>query len=345
RIKDVVSFQGIRDNILIGYGLVVGLNGSGDKNVNYTNQGLKDFLQRLGVSIDEIKDAKNVAAVSVTAVLPPFARQGSRIDVTVSTLGNAKSLQDGTLLATPLLGADGEVYAIAQGTVSVSGFIAGAGEGGNNTQVSKNVTTNAIVNNGAIIEREINFSLSNLDRIKLALHNPDITTSLQIADTINFHNNRSLAQALDPGTVELKVPEDSGTDVLRFLAGIEQLIVRPDMIAKILVDESTGTIVMGENVRISPVAVAQGNISIVIVQRDDVSQPNPFADGSSQVYTNFDVIVDEEQTNRMTLLNQTATLGELVYGLNALGVGPRDMITILYAIKSAGALQAVIEVK
>lgn len=347
RIKDIVTFQGIRDNLLVGYGLVVGLNGTGDKNIDYTNTGLKDFLERLGISTNEIKDAKNVAAVSVTAVLPPFARQGSRIDVTVSTIGNSKSLQDGTLLATPLLGADGEVYAVAQGTVSVGGFVASGGDN-NATSVSKNVTTNATVSGGAIIEREIDFNLQDLNSVKLALNNPDITTALQIADGINFRIGEQYAKALDPGTVEVIIPELEKDNPVRFLAQIEQIIIQPDQPAKILIDESSGTIVMGENVRISPVAIAQGNISIIVSQQNSVSQPNPFAfaQGATSVsYNNMDIIVDEESDNRMTVLDRAATLGELVRGLNALGVGPRDLITIIHAIKSSGALQATIEVK
>ena len=343
RIKDIVSFQGIRENLLVGYGLVVGLKGTGDANFDYTTKGLQDFLEKLGMSsIDGVKHV-NIAAVMVTATLPAFARQGSKLDVKVSTIGDATSLQDGTLIATPLLGADGEIYAIAQGSVSVSGFHTGGND--NATTVSKNATTNAIVSGGAIIEREIEFNLSELNRIKLALNNPDITTSLQIADSINFNIGGNYARAIDPGTVDLMIPKDNNQDMMRFLAKVEQVLIYPDQAAKILIDESSGTIVMGANVRINPVAVAQGNISIVIKNTPTTTQPNPFSLGVTTTNNENDIIVNEEQDNRMMIIDNQVTLGDLVNALNTLGVGPRDLINILHSIKSSGALQASIEVR
>ncbi|AZL16188.1 flagellar basal body P-ring protein FlgI [Rickettsiales endosymbiont of Stachyamoeba lipophora] len=340
RIKDIVSFEGIRENLLIGYGLVVGLNGTGDdlKNSIFTQKGLTDFLEKLGINTrgGNLK-TRNVAAVVVTAKLPAFARQGSRIDITVSTLGDAKSLQDGTLLATTLLGADGQVYAVAQGQVMVSGFQA---KGNNGTQISKNVTTNASITNGAIIEREIPFDLARMDHINLSLHNPDISTALQIADIINISKHEELAKATDPGTVKLFIPVGEKRDIVRFLASIEQLAIYPDQPAKIVIDEASGTIVMGENVRISPIAIAQGNLTVIIKEQADVIQPNILGAGETATQKASSIEVDEEKGNQMIVMPQGTTLGELVDGLNALGIGPRDLISILQTIKSSGALQS-----
>jgi flagellar P-ring protein FlgI len=346
RIKDIVSIEGIRDNLLIGYGLVVGLNGTGD-NLNsavFTQKGLTDLLERLGVNTRGASlKTRNIAAVTVTAYLPPFARQGSKIDVTVSTLGDAKSLQDGTLIATPLLGADGQVYAVAQGQVSVGGFAAEARDG---TKISKNVTTNASVINGAIIEKEIPFDFQSMESVKLALKNPDISTALQISDNINLSYGDEVAKALDPGTVQLKIPEDAKDNIMRFFADIEQLTITPDQIAKIIIDEASGTIVMGENVRISPVAIAQGNLTVIIKEQASVSQPTEFSrTGETKDVNDSNIQVDEEKGNQMVVMPEGTTLGELVDALNSLGVGPRDLITILNTIKSSGAMQATIEVK
>jgi flagellar P-ring protein FlgI len=347
RIKDIVDVEGVRDNLLLGYGLVVGLNGTGDNlnNSAFTQKGLTDFLERLGVNTRGANlKTKNVAAVMVTGVLPPFARQGTRVDVNVSTLGDAKSLQDGTLLATPLLGADGQVYAVSQGQIVTGGFTATAKSG---SSVSKNVTTNATIVNGAIIEKEISFNFNAMDSIKLALKNPDVTTAMDITNTINSEVGRKIANALDPGTVLVTIPIERRDAVVEFLADIEQLTIAPDTIAKIILDESSGTIVMGDNVRISPVAIAQGNLTITIRETPFVSQPNPFAPDNAEtiVAPNSDITVDEGEGNKMAMLGGTSTLGELVDGLNALGVGPRDLITIMHNIKAAGALQATIETR
>lgn len=345
RIKDIVYFEGIRDNLLVGYGLVVGLNGTGDNlnNSIFTQKGLTDLLERLGISTRGANlKTKNIAAVTVTAVLPPFARQGSRIDVQVSTLGDAKSLQDGTLVATPLLGADGHVYAVAQGKIIVGGI---KGQEVDGTRFSKDVVTNATITNGAIIEREIAFKLETLDNIKLALHNPDITTASKIAYAINLAMVEELAKATDPGTVELFVPIKYKNSIVDYLAEIEQIVVDIDSIAKIVIDESSGTVVMGNNVKISPIAISQGNLSVVIKPQKDVIIDDIFRDREleqNDTTPNYD---PEEKGNQMVIMPGGATLGELVDALNSLGVGPRDLISILNTMKSAGAIQANIELK
>ncbi len=371
RIKDIVDFEGIRDNMLVGYGLVVGLNGTGDtlNQAIFTRESLIGMLERLGVNArDNALRTNNVAAVMVTATLPPFARQGGRIDVTVSTLGNAKSLLGGTLLVTPLLGADGEVYAVAQGTVATGG-VAAKGQG---ASVTKGVPTAGRVASGAIVEREIGFELAKLHSMNLMLRNPDLTTATRVADVINAHLGRHAAEAIDPSTVALNFDGKSKDNVIDLLTGIEQLDVEPDEVARVVIDEANGIIVMGESVRISTVAVAQGNLTVRITETPQVSQPSPFSaagttaptvgvngepqapgragvqfapSGGAQtvVVPRTNVQVDEQQDRRMAVLPAGVSLQELVDGLNALGVGPRDMISILQAIKAAGALQADIE--
>lgn len=346
RIKDIVAVEGVRDNMLVGYGLVVGLNGTGDKlrNSAFTEQSLVAFLERLGVNTRDAQlKTKNVAAVTVTATLPPFARQGSRIDVSVSAMGDAASLQGGTLLATPLYAADGQVYAVAQGAVAVGGFVAG----GDAAAVTKGVPTSAAIANGAIIEREVQFDINALPRVDLALRNPDITTATRIAATINDRMGDGTATLRDPATVQLNVPKNYRDNVTMLLAQIEQLPVETDQIAKVVIDEATGTIVMGENVRVDTVAVAQGNLVVKVEETPQVSQPNAFAPPGAEtvVVPRTNVAVDESEGNQMVVLNQGTTLNELVAGLNSLGVGPRDLITILQTIKAAGALQADIETR
>jgi len=344
RIKDIVDIEGVRDNMLVGYGLVVGLNGSGDSltNAPFTGKSLVGMLERLGVNTrgDNMK-TKNVAAVMVTATLPPFAAQGSRIDVAVSTLGDAKSLQGGMLLVTPLLGADGEVYAVAQGAVAVGGFSAeGAGQ-----SVTKGVPTSGRLASGAIVEREIKFRLGDQEQLKLSLKNPDFTTAQRIADVINKHNREAEAAATDSKTVRLTLSPQSRKDIVGLITAIEQLPVTPDQIAKVVIDDQSGVIVMGENVRISTVAIAQGNLTIRITETPQVSQPEPFSQGgATAVVPRTAVDVDEGGEKRMALLQSGISLHELVQSLNALGVGPRDMISILQSIKAAGALQADLEV-
>lgn len=347
RIKDVVAFEGVRDNMLMGYGLVVGLNGTGDKLQNnaFTEQSLIGFLERQGVNTRGLQlKSKNVAAVTVTAKLPPFARAGANIDVNISAMGDAKSLMGGTLLATSLQGPDGNVYAVGQGPVTVGGFAA-AGESG--TSITKGVPTNGFIPNGAIVEREVDFKLNDMANLRLSLRNPDITTASNVSRAINQQVGAGTSRVDDPGTVTVTVPTAYQGDVVALLADIETLPVETDQPARIVVDEATGTIVMGENVRISTVAVAQGNLVVKVEEKPQVSQPNPFAPEGAEtvVVPRTDVTVDEEAGNKVALLQEGATLKDLVGGLNALGVGPRDLITILQTIKAAGALQADIETR
>ncbi|WP_417821490.1 flagellar basal body P-ring protein FlgI [Terasakiella sp.] len=344
RIKDIVTFEGVRDNMLVGYGLVVGLNGTGDglADGHFTKQSLLSMLERLGVkSTEDGLDSKNVAAVMVTASLKPFARQGSRLDVTVSALGDADSLLGGTLLVTPLIGADGEVYAVAQGQLAVGGFTAaGAAE-----TITKGVPTSGRIASGAIIERELNFEMAQMEDVKLSLRNPDFTTARRISQAINAFLGSSSSRPTDPGTVQLDIPDSYDGNVVNLLTDIEQLRVDPDQMARVVIDETTGTIVMGESVRISTVAIAQGSLTIRITETPQVSQPGPFAQtGTTTTVDRTAIDANEDKDKKMTVLDDGVSLQELVNGLNALGIGPRDLITILQAIKSAGALQAEIEV-
>jgi flagellar P-ring protein precursor FlgI len=344
RIKDIASFEGVRDNLLVGYGLVVGLNGSGDNlsNSPFTQQSIIGMLERLGVNIrGENFKPKNVAAVMVTATLPPFSRQGSRIDVTVSAIGDAKSLQGGTLLVTPLMGADGQVYAVSQGPVAIAGFSAE----GDAASVTKGTPTNGRIASGAVIEREVPFELSDLQQVRIALHNPDFTTASRMADVINAKLGGPVAQATDPTTVSMTVPQSYGRDVARLITDVEQLRLIPDQVSRVVIDERTGTIVMGDNVRISTVAISQGNLTVRVTETPQVSQPEPFSQqGDTAVVPRTDVTVSEGGTGNIAIVGGGASLNDLVQGLNALGVTPRDMIAILQAIKAAGALQAEIEV-
>jgi flagellar P-ring protein precursor FlgI len=347
RIKDIVSFEGIRENMLVGYGLVVGLNGTGDRlrNNAFTEQSLIGFLERQGVNTrGENLNTRNVAAVTITAALPPFARSGARMDVRLSAMGDAKSLLGGTLLATPLYGADGEVYAMAQGGIVIGGFEA---QGDAGTSISKGVPTSGVIPNGAVVENEVNFALNSMNTVKLALRNPDLATAGNIAEAINSRMGPRTATVMDPGTVQLVVPPDYDNAVAYLLADIEQLPVETDQVAKIVIDEASGTIVMGENVRIDTVAVAQGNLVVRVEETPQVSQPNPFAPFGAQteVVPRTNIEVDEGADKKMAVLQTGATLKDLVGGLNALGVGPRDMISILQTIKAAGALQAEIETR
>ena len=345
RIKDIADFEGIRDNMLIGYGLVVGLNRTGDslRNAPFTRQSLEAMLERLGVNTRNANaNTKNVAAVMVTANLHPFARQGSRIDTTISTLGDSKSLLGGTLLVTPLLGADGEVYAVAQGTVAVGGFSAG----GDAETVVKGVPTGGRISNGAIVEREVGFELAKMTSMLISLRNPDLTTSKRMAKVINQRFKRKIAQALDPATVAVNLPADAGGNMVDLMADIEQLRVEPDQMARVVIDEQAGIIVMGANVRVDEVAIAQGNLTIRITETPQVSQPSPFSKtGRTRTVPRTQIEIDEAGDRRLAVLNQGVSLRELVDGLNALGVGPRDLISILQSIKAAGDLQAEIMVQ
>lgn len=343
RIKDIADFEGVRDNQLVGYGLIVGLNGTGDniKSIDFTRESLVSMLDQIGINArgGQIK-SKNVAAVMVTANLPAFARQGSRIDVMVSAVGDAKNLQGGTLLVTPLTGADGEVYALAQGQVAVSGV---AAQGGG-ASVVRGVPTSGRIANGAIIEKEIPFELDSLRTIKIALRNPDFTTSRRIADAINANLGTNLAQSLDPGTVEMQVPREYRNRVVDLMTKVEQLQVQPDQNAKVVIDESSGIIVIGKDVKINKLAIAQGNLTIRITDVPFVSQPLPFSNGETVMGVNTAIDINESVDSKLSVLDTGVNLQELVNGLNALGVTPRDLISILQAIKASGALQADIEV-
>lgn len=345
RIKDIVDFEGVRDNMLVGYGLVVGLNGTGDtlNNSPFTQQSIIGMLDRVGVNIrDEQLKTKNIAAVMVTATLPPFTNQGARIDVTVSAMGDAKSLQGGTLLVTPLLGADSQVYAVAQGSVAISGFTAG----GEASTVTQNTPTGGRISAGAIVERELPFKLADQKTLRLSLRNPDFTTARRIAAAINQKLNFTAATAENPASVEVKTPPGYQAGIVSLMTDIEQLRITPDQVARVVIDEKSGVIVMGKDVRISTVALAQGNLTIRINETPQVSQPNAFAEeGETVVVPRTELTVDTDSESRMTVLaGEGISLQELVENLNALGVGPRDIISILQSIKAAGALQAEVEV-
>jgi flagellar P-ring protein FlgI len=321
RIKDLVQIEGVRDNQLIGYGIVVGLAGTGDglRNSPFTRQSIDAMLERMGVNTREQNlQTKNVAAVMVTASLPAFGTQGSRIDISVSAFGDAKSLEGGTLLVTPLMGADGQVYAVAQGQLTVGGFTA---TGSSGSSISRGVSTNGRVANGALIERELRFDLAGQTELRLALRNPDFTTARRIANAINAN----------PG------------DMVSLIGRIERLGVTPDQVAKIVVDEASGIVVMGDNVRVSTVAIAQGNLTVSVQETPVVSQPGAFSGGVTTTVPRSNISVEEDQGD-LTVVRGGVPLRDLVEGLNALGVNPRDLIQILQALKASGALQADIEV-
>ena len=343
RIKDIVDFEGVRDNQLVGYGLVVGLNGTGDSlnNSPFTEQSLISMLERLGVSTrGQDLNTGNVAAVMVTATLPPFTNQGANIDVNISALGDAESLQGGTLLVTPLMAADSEVYAVAQGPVIISGFTI-EGQAGSVTQ---NIPTAGRIPAGAIVEREIDFKLEELQEVRLALRNPDFTTARRISQAINGFTSNNVAQAQNSASVVLRRPNNYDGNIVDLITDIEQLPVQPDQIARVVIDERSGVIVMGSDVRISTVAIAQANLTVRVTETPQVSQPNPFAEqGETTVVPRTDIEVNTGPDAKLAVVDTGVTLQDLVTGLNRLGVAPRDVITILQAIKTAGALQADIE--
>jgi flagellar P-ring protein precursor FlgI len=342
RIKDIISIEGVRDNQLVGYGLVVGLNGTGDSlnNSPFTKQSLQAMLERLGVNTrGESMRTANVAAVMVTANLPPFSTQGSRLDVNVAAIGDAKSLQGGTLLVTPLLGADGEAYAIAQGSVTINGFAAE----GDAASVVSGVPTTGRISNGALIEREIGFVLGAQRSLRLALKNPDFTTSRRVALAINDFIGVPSATPEDPATIRINLPRNFNGNIVDLITDIEQLVVETDLPAKIVIDENSGIIVMGQDVRVSTVAVAQSNLTVTIAESPTVVQPNPLSLGQTAVEPRTEINVDSAGSN-LAMVNESVSLQQLVDGLNALGIAPRDLIAILQAIKAAGALQADIEV-
>ena len=342
RLKDVASFKGVRPNQLLGNGLVVGLNGSGDgTNVDFNTQELANMLANMGVTANRSKiKVKNIAAVAVTAVLPPFARVGSRIDVLVSSMGDAKSLQGGTLVLTPLKGVDGQVYGLAQGPVSVGGFAASGEAGGG---VTKNHPTAGRIANGATVEREIPFDFAGKEDIVMALNDPDFTTATRAVGTINKHLHGNYAFSKDSGTIHIKLPPGYKDRLVSMLASLENLEVATDTVAKVVIDERNGTVVMGENVRLSTVAIAHGNLMIQIKERPRISQPLPFSKGTTTVVPDTSITV-KEGADRLMVLPEGINIGQVVQALNAIGVTPRDLIAILQAIKAAGALQAELQI-
>ena len=339
RIKDLVEFDGVRGNDLIGYGLVVGLNGTGDgiRNAPFTEDIMSNILERLGVNVTgEQFRPRNVAAVLVTAELPPFARAGGRIDVTVSAIGDAKSLLGGTLVMTPLNAADGLIYAVGQGTI----IAGGASVEGDGASVVQGVPTAGVVPGGARVEREVPFDFTTLGEIRMALRSPDFTTAARIENTINSAFGRRVATMTDPGTVVLRIDATGTSSPAHALSAIETLTVEPEQRARVVVDQRSGTIVMGEDVRISRVAVSQGNLTLRIEEVPIVVQPNPFSEGETIVVPRTRAGIEEEPGIGLAEVPDGTTLSEVVAGLNALGVSPRDMIDILKTIKAAGALHA-----
>ncbi len=340
RIKDIVDVENVRSNQLVGYGLVVGLQGTGDRvrNVPFTEETLQSMLERMGVNIRGTSmRTQNVAAVTVTATMPPFARSGSTIDVQVSALGDATSLQGGILLVSSLRALDGEIYAVAQGPVAVSGFKAS----GAAASLSRGVLTTARIAGGAIVEREVPFELRSANSLKLALKNPDFTTARRVANTINKEVPGS-AVVLDPATVEIT---PSNGSVIDLVTRIENLTVAVDQPARIVINEAAGTVVMGSDVRVSPVAIAQGGLTISVTETPVASQPSPLSGGQTTTLPRTRIQADDGNGASLAMLTQGTSLQSLVSGLNALGVSPRDLITILQALQSAGALQAEITVQ
>ncbi|RBI84643.1 flagellar biosynthesis protein FlgA [Rhodosalinus halophilus] len=339
RIKDLVEFDGVRGNDLVGYGLVVGLNGTGDglRNAPFTEEIMANILERLGVNVaGEQFRPRNVAAVFVTAELPPFARAGSRIDVTVSAIGDADSLLGGTLVMTPLNAADGAIYAVAQGTV----IAGGASAEGDAAEVVQGVPTSGSIPSGARVEREVPFDFASLETLRLALREPDFTTAARIETAINRDFGRDVAVMLDAGTVRLDIARTGARSPAHALGRVENIAVSPERRARIVVDQRSGTIVMGEDVRISRVAVAQGGLTLRIEEAPLAVQPNPFAQGETVVVPRTQADIEEEEGLGLAEVPPGTSLSEVVAGLNALGVAPRDMIDILKSIKAAGALHA-----
>lgn len=342
RIKDIASFEGVRENHLIGYGLVVGLQGSGDSmnSSPFTREAIAGMLERLGVAnleSDQL-NTSNTAAVMVTSNLPPFARRGTRIDVTVSSLGDATNLRGGTLLVTPLTGADGEIYAVAQGPIATSGFLAQ----GNAASIVDGVPTTARLDSGAIVEREINFELNSLDSFRIALHEPDFTTAVRVEDAVNAILGPNAAYVKDPGTIEVRL--GGKRDLVSTIAAIENQSINPDTVARVVIDDRSGTIVIGSDVRIGQVAVSQGGLTVIVQESFNVSQPEPFSVGGTTVITPETDVAVQERQGGFTLLEGEVSLQDLVNGLNAIGVTARQTISILQAIKAAGALHAHLEI-
>jgi flagellar P-ring protein FlgI len=363
RLKEISAIQGVRDNPLVGYGLVVGLMGTGDQNnIKFTATSIANLLQRMGIRINpELVKVKNVAAVMVTTHMAPFVRPGQTLDVQVASMGDAKSLQGGTLILTPLRAADGEVYALAQGPVSVGGFTFGGNSG---SKVQQNHPTVGVIPNGGTVEREVQVSLQGKGSFRLVLHRDDFITAQRASAALNDRLGNGVARCLDSRTLELLVPPGYSERVAEFLAAAEAVELQPDASGKVILDERTGTVIMGERVRIDPVAIAQGGLTVVIRETPEVVPAAPFAPkppkgslpstnpstgvdlapgGQTAVVPRTEVQVDDRNTG-VVLLQSGVTIGELVRALNAIGVTPRQLITILQAIHRAGALHANLEV-
>ena len=340
RLKDIASFSGVRDNQLVGYGLVVGLGGTGDKkDSTFTMRSMVNMLEKMGVQVDPRQmKPKNVAAVMVTAKMPVSAKPGTQLDITVSSLGDATSLLGGVLIQTPLKGVDGNVYAIGQGSLTVGGFTI-TGEQG---RAQKNITTVGRLPGGAIVERGIPFEFNSQDTLSLTMHAPDFSTTNQVVQRINGALGGNFASAPDVGTIKLQVPSDFRGNIVPLMASLENIEITPDGAAKVVVDEKTGTIILGRDVRISRVAVAHGSLQVTVQENLDVSQPGPFSGGTTVVTPSTDITAREERRNLNIM--EGATLQELVDGLNSVGATPRDLISILRAMKTAGALHAQLEV-
>ncbi len=340
RIKDLVEFDGVRGNDLVGYGLVVGLNGTGDglRNSPFTEEALVNLLERLGINVSgEQFRPKNVAAVLVTGMLPPFARAGGQIDVTVSAIGDSKSLRGGTLIMTPLNAADGNIYAVAQGSI-IAGGVSVSGDG---AEITKGVPTSGVIPSGARVEREVEFALSDVRNMRMALRNPDFTTAARIEKAINERFGKNVASMMDSGTIGLDIRASGAPSAAHLISVLENIEVAPAQKARVVVDQRSGTIVLGSDVRISRVAISQGNLTLRVKEEPIVVQPNPFSqNGETIVVPRTTVGIEEEKGIGLALVDDAVSLPEVIEGLNALGVSPQDMIDILKAIKAAGALHA-----
>ena len=336
RLKDIADVEGVRGNQLIGYGVVAGLNGTGDGRVDFTLKTMSNMLEKMGIRTDPLLiKVKNVAAVMVTAELPAFARPGTKVPVTVSSMGDAKSLFGGILLITQLKGADGNVYAVAQGAIDLGGF--SVNDQGDSAQ--KNHPTTATVPYGAIVERAIPFELFNSNKLRIALRNPDFTTATRVVTALNKRMGKPVAVAIDSGSVEVRIDETAKLNPIALVATLEQVEVKQDIDAKVVVNERTGTIIMGAHVTLGQIALAHGNLNISIRQENDISQPNAFAGGTTAEVTNVDINVGED-VEALKIVGGDVTLGELVKALNALGATPRDLMAIFTALQQAGALNA-----
>lgn len=339
RIKDIAMVAGARDNQLVGYGLVAGLAGDGDKNLVFTIQSVANMLQRFGINVPAATlQSKNVAAVMVTADIPAFVKNGTRLDVTVSAIGDAKSLQGGVLLQTPLMGADGKVYAVAQGALAVGGFVGGTGGAGGAT-VQKNHPTVAQISGGALVEQEVPTAIVHNEKLELLLRSPDFTSASRVAAAINAAFPSS-AEAVDSTSVRVRVPPGHARAPVEFLARLEALEVTPDIPARVVINERTGTIVATSKIRISTCAVSHGELTINIASTLDVSQPEPFSQGGVTAVTPRTDTAVTEPKGAMITLPEMPTIEKVAAGLNAIGVSPRDMMAIFQAMKQAGALQA-----